>query len=64
MPVRVPYLPAKTIEKDAENLLSEYEREKGVRLELAIPVDVIASAQIEDQHVGPVCNSRRNIGRA
>jgi len=41
MPVRIPYLREESIEGDAESLLSEYEREKGVRVELPIPIDDI-----------------------
>jgi len=47
MRVRVPYLPKKSIEGDAENLLSEYEREKGVRLELPIPIDDIVEKYLK-----------------
>jgi hypothetical protein len=47
MRVRVPYLPEKSIEGDAENLLSEYEREKGIRLELPIPIDDIVEKYLK-----------------
>jgi Zn-dependent peptidase ImmA (M78 family) len=47
MRVRVPCLPEKSIEGDAENLLSEYEREKGIRLELPIPIDDIVEKYLK-----------------
>jgi len=47
MRLRVPYLPEKSIEGDAESLLSEYERERGIRLELPIPIDDIVEKYLK-----------------
>jgi hypothetical protein len=47
MPIRVPFLPEQTIERDAEALLAEYAHSRGVTLHPPVPIEDIVEKHLK-----------------
>ena len=47
MPIRVPFLPEQTIERDAEALLAEYAHTRGVTLHPPVPIEDIVEKHLK-----------------